>query len=194
MMTKNTTMMAFLAVLTGASAVQEAVQVSQADAVAFVDEQFSYYFTDCQKFVDTFTDNFEYCDFAPGIKTKKTGCMTKKEDLLEACLETQGAPTTIYQLDPQPVFTGTLSSYNEVAIKGYQKVNGVPSPGPDGQVVYLNMCFDLVIVEDLEEAPEHELGVKSSFWKGYFSVELCDIPGLPECICNSLTPLVSYNQ
>lgn len=182
-----------LASVLSVMAAQDPVLLVQAETETFVDEQFSYYFTDCFKFVETFGSNFEYCDFAPGIKTKKTGCITKDEDLLEACLETQGNPTNIYQLDTKPVFTGITSSYNDIAIKGFQKVFGVPVPdAATGAISILDLCFDLVVVESLQ-ASESELGIESTFWKGYFSIEFCGIPGLPPCQCDSLTPIASYN-
>lgn len=141
--------------------------------------------------MESFGDKFEYCDFAPGAKTNpQTGCITKADELLETCLETQGNPTNIYQLDAKPVFTGISSSYSDIAIKGFQKVEGVPAPDETGAVAFFDICFDFVIVESLQEGDE---GVESTFWKGYFSFEVC-IPGLPvPCICDTLTPIASYN-
>ena len=169
------------------------VELSKADVDAFVTEQFSYYFTDCQKFLGTFGQKFEYCDFAPGIKTKKDGCFSDAEDLLAACLETEGNPTNIYQLEAKPIFTGITSSYNEIAIKGFQKVFDVPVPDATGQVTILDICFDFVLVEALADAPGSLTGIESSFWKGYYSVEFCGIPGAPPCQCDGLPVLSSYN-
>lgn len=169
---------------------EESPVLTADEANAFVKEQFSHYFTDCEKFVETFGKQFQYCDFA--ANKPEADCLTTQEDLMQACLVTQGAPTIIYQLDPKPIFTGITSSYNEVAIKGFQKVFGVPVPDPaTGEVTVMDMCFDLVIAENLQRAGE---GVESTYWKGFFSVEICGIPGAPACTCDSMTPMVSYNM
>ena len=163
------------------------------ETTAFVKAQFSHYFTDCQKFVKSFGNNFRYCDFAHN--KPELDCLTQEEDLLGACEATQGAPTIIYELEPKPAFTGVASNYNEVAIKGFQKVFGVPVPDPaTGAVTVMDMCFDMVVVETLQRAPTKTLGIESTYWKGYYSVEFCGIPGAPDCSCDSRTAMVSYNM
>lgn len=176
--------------------VPEAEPVTKEQAIKFVEEQFAYYFTDCEKYVETYAKKFEYCDFAPpGIRTNPvTGCVSKEDGLLELCLATQGSPANIYQLDTVPSFAGLTPSYNEIAIKGFQKVTGVPFPDPvTGIVSIFDFCFDFVVVESLQAAPESELDVETSYWKGYFGTEFCGVPGLPACRCDSMTPIASYN-
>ena len=180
-----------LVVLLHGTSAQDVLTAKEANA--FVNAQFSHYFTDCSEFVKTFAKDFQYCDFAQN--KPEVDCLTSQEDLLTACSITQGAPTIIYQLEPKPIYTGIISSYNEIAIKGFQKVHGVPYPNPEtGDVTVVDMCFDLVIVENLQRSESSELGIESTFWKGYFSVELCGIPGLPPCSCDSMEPLASYNM
>lgn len=125
-----------------------------AEAMAFVTDQFDNWKekSNCQAFVDSFTEPFQYCDAT-------FTCIHKKQDLFNKCNSVAGLAGNVSELKikpnwkPEPV-------YNDIAIVGRQNL----------EVIGIGVaCFEFAVIQQLEKTPR---GITSRLWKGFYTMEV----------------------
>ena len=120
----------------------------------FVQDQFNNWkgSSNCQGFVDSFAEPFEFCDTSEK-------CITSKKELKQICQESGQLAGEIASLDIKPMWS-PIPDRSEIAITGRQAFNLA-----GGGIA----CFDFVIVEKLET---RKGALTSRLWNGYYKLSL----------------------
>ncbi len=129
----------------------------------FVNFQFDNYFTNCEQFLTTFANEFEYCDGQP--------CISDRQALLAACQATQGAQNHIVRLDVLPASYPDpfKPDYSKIAATGLQTVF-LSIPGTPSFPEPFPLCFNFSISETLKRDRQSPFGFSSKSWKGSYTV------------------------
>jgi hypothetical protein len=126
---------------------------SKDETTAFVNDQYANWMGahDCQAFVDSFTEPFEYCD-----ATKD--CLTTKDELMDECKDVAKLAGQVYSLEVKPSWT-PVWDFSSIAITGRQSLAfGAKQVG----------CFDFAVVEELNRTASGNL--TSHLWRGYYTI------------------------
>lgn len=147
----------------------------------FVEDQFKNWqnAADCQAFVDSFSDPFQYCDASP------EGCLTTKDALYSTCTEMATLAGDVYSLHVKPLWVGSpvpLPNYLKIVVTGQQ---ALVLKGDNAA------CFDFAIQEDLEVLPESD-DITSHLWVGYYTMTLGKCSMAPPDKKTSLKGLLNW--